>query len=115
MFTHMGYHAGYHMGEQIRKEFFRMMGGQLRQRESRVKSIPMPIENKTEKIVMRVKPSYKRRAEVIADVLGFHVVELFEEALKSYEATPKVRALLNTQDVRDALAKASHPASEEGS
>jgi len=91
------------------------MGVQLRQRPGRVKTRIMPIEKKTEKIVMRVKPSYKRRAEVIADVLGFHVVELFEKALETYEATPKVKAKLGTQDVRDALAKASKPAAgEEG-
>jgi predicted transcriptional regulator len=58
----------------------------------------MPRENKTTHILWRVRPTFKKRVEVIADASGKNVSELLEAAVEYY-ATRK--------DVRDALAKAS--------
>jgi hypothetical protein len=115
MFTQLGYDEGYHMGEQICKGFSKKMGAQLRQPLKRVKCGVMPVENKTEKIVMRVKPSYKKEAEALADAMGYRVVTLFEKALECYKTTTKVKQTMASDAYREALAKQDAPKEGEGS
>jgi hypothetical protein len=55
----------------------------------------MPRENKTEQILLRVTPSFKRDAQKTADAVGKNVTEMFTDAYEKY---------VSRKDVRDALA-----------
>jgi len=60
----------------------------------------MPREKKTEKIVLRVKPSFKQEAQQLADVRGTSVTGLFEDALDKLKETPEA-PVIQPNDHRD--------------
>lgn len=70
-----------------------------------VKIGAMARQNKTEQVLLRVRPETKQRYKMIADATGKNVTEMVEAAVELYA---------KQKDVREALADAAKASKPEG-